>query len=173
MRQDERRARTITALLDAAAASFAQNGYEGTSLDAVATTAGFSKGAVYAHFTAKLEIFLAVFARVLPDARQRLERVAALLAAGRDPALAARAYFEGEPGPVHIGVMSEAWQVALGEPAVRERLEEFRSERLARLGQAAIDAGQAPAAALQTAGLTARLIDGWTLEYRLQRAASA
>ncbi len=173
MRQAERRARTIGALLDAAEGSFARSGYEGASLDAIASAAGCSKGAVYAHFASKLQVLDAVLERVFADSGGRLARVAAALAAGQDPAAAARAYFGQDDDATHAGVMAETWQVAVLEPGIGERLEAFRNSRLAVLGQAAVSAGLAPAAAMQAADITARLIDGLTLERRLKRAESA
>ena len=173
MRQAERRARTIGALLEAAVDSFSQNGYEGSSLDSIASAAGFSKGAVYTHFTSKTRIFLAALDRTLAEARERLTSVAAELAAGHEPAVASRANFGRANDAVHVGMMSEIWQEAVSEALVRTRLEAFRRERLALLGQAAVDGGRAPAAAMQVADLTAKLIDGWTLERRLDRASSA
>jgi len=47
-------------LLEAAAMVFARNGYQGSSLDEIATTAGFTKGAVYSNFKSKDDLFLAV-----------------------------------------------------------------------------------------------------------------
>jgi AcrR family transcriptional regulator len=173
MRQVERRAKTVGALLDAAVASFAQHGYEGSSLDSIAWMAGFSKGAVYAHFTSKVQIFLAALDRALAEARARLANVAAELAAGREPVTASRAYFGRENDAVHVGLMSETWQVAVNEELVRARFEDFRRERLALLGQAAVEGGHGPVAGMQVADMTAKLIDGWTLERRLDRLASA
>jgi TetR/AcrR family transcriptional regulator, mexJK operon transcriptional repressor len=50
------------AILEAATGHFLRDGYEGTSLDAVAGTAGVSKQTVYRHFTDKETLFLAVTA---------------------------------------------------------------------------------------------------------------
>lgn len=61
--QAQRTEATTTALVDAARALFARDGYDMTSLDAVAGAAGVSKGAVYHHFAGKRQLFLAVFAR--------------------------------------------------------------------------------------------------------------
>ncbi|MBO0919826.1 TetR/AcrR family transcriptional regulator [Cellulomonas sp. zg-ZUI222] len=52
--------RTRADLLDAAARVFAARGFEGASVDDVAAEAGYTKGAVYAHFGSKRELFLAV-----------------------------------------------------------------------------------------------------------------
>jgi AcrR family transcriptional regulator len=47
-------------VLDAAAALFRQNGYEGTSLRGIAAASGMLPGSIYFHFSSKEEIFLAV-----------------------------------------------------------------------------------------------------------------
>ena len=57
---DRRRAMTRQHLLDAAAIVFARNGFHGSTLDEVAATAGFSKGAVYSNFKSKDDLFVAV-----------------------------------------------------------------------------------------------------------------
>jgi AcrR family transcriptional regulator len=59
----ERKAKTREALLDAGAEVFLRDGFHGASLDRVAAEAGFTKGAVYAHFTAKADLFLAILER--------------------------------------------------------------------------------------------------------------
>jgi AcrR family transcriptional regulator len=61
--QAERTEATTTALVDAARELFARDGYEGTSLAAVAATAEVTKGAVYHHFEGKRQLFEAVFIR--------------------------------------------------------------------------------------------------------------
>jgi AcrR family transcriptional regulator len=61
--QAERTEATTAALVDAARELFARDGYDATSLDAVATRAGVTKGAVYHHFDGKRQLFEAVFSR--------------------------------------------------------------------------------------------------------------
>jgi len=56
-----RREMTRRHLLDAAAVVFARDGFHGASLDDVAATAGFTKGAVYSNFKSKEDLFLALF----------------------------------------------------------------------------------------------------------------
>ncbi len=58
--QPERRARTRRALLDAAAAAFAQRGYHGASVEEIAAAAGVTKGALYYNFAGKEDLFLAL-----------------------------------------------------------------------------------------------------------------
>jgi AcrR family transcriptional regulator len=57
---ERRRAMTRQHLLEAAAMAFARDGFQGSSLDQIAATAGFTKGAVYSNFKSKDDLFLAV-----------------------------------------------------------------------------------------------------------------
>jgi AcrR family transcriptional regulator len=57
---ERRRAMTRQHLLDAAAMVFTRNGFHGSTLDEVAATAGFTKGAVYSNFKSKDDLFLAL-----------------------------------------------------------------------------------------------------------------
>jgi AcrR family transcriptional regulator len=72
--QAERTEATTAALVDAARELFARDGYDTTSLDAVAGRAGVTKGAVYHHFDGKRQLFEAVFSR-------EIERITTPLAA--------------------------------------------------------------------------------------------
>lgn len=74
-------------LLRAAQGQFAARGYLATSLDAIAEAAGLTKGAVYAQFAGKAEIFLAVFHEGATEAITRL--VEALEAAEGEAAVTA------------------------------------------------------------------------------------
>lgn len=55
-----RRAQTRAALLEAAARVYARRGFAGATLEEVAAEAGFTKGAVYAHFGSKENLLLAL-----------------------------------------------------------------------------------------------------------------
>lgn len=57
---ERRRAMTRDHLLDAAAIIFARDGFYGASLDDIAATAGFTKGAVYSNFKSKEDLLLAL-----------------------------------------------------------------------------------------------------------------
>ncbi|MBN1530474.1 MAG: TetR/AcrR family transcriptional regulator [Thermoleophilaceae bacterium] len=61
--QAERRLETREQVLAAASRVFARTGFHGTSLDAVAEEAGFSRGAVYYNFASKEELFLELLDR--------------------------------------------------------------------------------------------------------------
>ena len=56
--RQESRLETRTKLLDSAAQLFARGGYEGASVDLIAESAGYSKGAFYSNFESKEAIFL-------------------------------------------------------------------------------------------------------------------
>jgi AcrR family transcriptional regulator len=72
LRRDERRA----AILHAAAAAFARQGYASTSMEDVADASGVTKVIVYRHFDSKEELYRAILQRVFD--RQAEELVAGL-----------------------------------------------------------------------------------------------
>lgn len=53
----KRRSKKRDAIVDAARHLFCADGYPGTSMDAVAASAGVSKATLYAHFPSKVELF--------------------------------------------------------------------------------------------------------------------
>lgn len=61
--RSESQALTHEELLDAAQEAFAERGFHATSVAEVALAAGYTKGAVYAHFSGKTELFMAVLDR--------------------------------------------------------------------------------------------------------------
>src|SRR5262245_1836453 len=86
-RQQERTATTRRAILAAARELFARDGYEATTIEAIAGRAGVSKGALYHHYADKAEVLAAVY----EDLEQEL--VASLLtvaATETDPVVALR-----------------------------------------------------------------------------------
>jgi len=172
MRQEERRARTRAALLRAAAAAFATKGYDGASVDAIAAAVGLSKGAVYAHFPSKLELYLAVVNGLLEQSEWRLGRSAEAIRQGKSASLAAAQYLGLAGDAQHAALVAELWRTAAIEPAVRLIVERFVEERLGVLSRAAIEAGLAPAAALELANVVSRFIDAGVLYRRLDEAAS-
>jgi TetR/AcrR family transcriptional regulator, transcriptional repressor of aconitase len=77
LNRQESRLETRTKLLESAAQLFARGGYEGASVDLIAESAGYSKGAFYSNFGSKEAIFLELL-----DAHKRreIEALAQLLA---------------------------------------------------------------------------------------------
>jgi AcrR family transcriptional regulator len=76
----EKQARTRAELLRAAAAVFAQQGYEGASVEQIAERAGYSHGAVYSNFAGKDGLFLAVFEDYMAERARELAATQAELA---------------------------------------------------------------------------------------------
>jgi len=74
----ERQARTRADLLEVAQQRFLADGYAGTSLDAIADAAGYSKGAVYSNFSDKRALCAEVLDRIH---QQKLSEVGAIVAA--------------------------------------------------------------------------------------------
>jgi AcrR family transcriptional regulator len=72
---DRRRARTRAALVDAARTVFARKGFEGASLDEIADTAGYTRGAIYKHFDGKEDLLLAVFDLINDEALDAFSRL--------------------------------------------------------------------------------------------------
>lgn len=66
--RSEQQQRTRTALIDAADAIFARDGYNAATLDDIAAAAGYTKGAIYSNFANKAGLYLAVLDRTLDQA---------------------------------------------------------------------------------------------------------
>lgn len=93
--QADRRTATRAAILDAARALFAVQGFAATTVDQIAVAAGMAKGAIYHHFRSKEALFEAVFEAASVELAERVG--AAASAAGRDVldsmVIGSRAYF--------------------------------------------------------------------------------
>ena len=59
----ERREQTRDDLIGAADGCFVEGGFHATSLDQIAASAGYTKGAVYSNFASKEDLFFAVYER--------------------------------------------------------------------------------------------------------------
>jgi AcrR family transcriptional regulator len=81
-RDDHLRQRRCEELLDAAARTFANHGFENTEMQQVADALGIGKGTIYRYFPSKEELFLAAVDRGL---RRLHDAVEACAAAAKDP----------------------------------------------------------------------------------------
>ncbi len=82
-------------ILDAAALLFRQNGLEGTTMRAIATAAGYSTGAPYAHFQSKEDIYAELLNSSLTNlTRATKDKVTPALPAFEQIHAVFRAYFE-------------------------------------------------------------------------------
>ncbi len=83
----ERQAKTRAALLGSAAKLFRERGLEGTSVEQIARDAGYTKGAFYANFDSKEDLFLVMLDEKFAANEERLEGA---LRGGGPPAEEAR-----------------------------------------------------------------------------------
>lgn len=79
--RSEKQAATRSALVYSARQHFAEHGYAGASLEKIAADAGFTRGAVYANFKDRAELFLAVLDDRVREQINELEAVGTDLAA--------------------------------------------------------------------------------------------
>jgi AcrR family transcriptional regulator len=66
---------TQTKILDAAEAVFSEQGFEKTQLEEVAARAGFTRGAIYAHYASKEDLFLALVEQRVLIRFKRIQQV--------------------------------------------------------------------------------------------------
>jgi AcrR family transcriptional regulator len=90
-RQQERTAATQRKLLTAAEKIFARDGFEAARLADIAALAGYTRGAFYAHFKSKEDIFFALLEQWVG---RRIGEVNAVLESHSDPAARLRALRE-------------------------------------------------------------------------------
>lgn len=147
--QQERSETTVAALVAAARGLFANDGYAATSLDAVASTAGVTKGALYHHFAGKRELFRAVYEH---EQQRLVAAIGEAYARKADPwdafEAGCRAFIESslDPGLQRITLLDAPG--VLGWEAIREI--ESPALALTEVGiERAMDAGRLPRRAPQ------------------------
>jgi AcrR family transcriptional regulator len=125
--QAERRDETRRALLASADLAFARDGFHAVSVDAIAEDAGYSKGAVYARFGGKDDLFLAVLEARF-DQRMALSGLDTATGGGRQERIEAVAR-------AHRRVIAEdpTWTVAWVEFAAHASRHPVLSRRLRAL----------------------------------------
>jgi len=127
----EAKARTRERLLDAAARTFARKGYAGATVEEIAEAAGYTIGALYAHFGGKQEMFLELMSS---RANRRRTAAAEILRAddGRDPVDALAEFLErtGSPDPDLMALRAEFWLYAVRNPDAMGALAAQRREQV-------------------------------------------
>jgi AcrR family transcriptional regulator len=137
--RERRLEHTRSVLLDAAEAVFAEKGFTAATLDDIAQSAGYTKGAIYKHFATKEDLFLAVSDRYW---RRYFDNFAEVMSTAR------------RIGARELDEIAERWrqlsrdrgadQAALGHeftlyllrnPEARERVAEKRREVVEALGK--------------------------------------
>ncbi|MGD0365105.1 MAG: TetR family transcriptional regulator [Bryobacteraceae bacterium] len=82
-KHQQRTAATRQALLNSARRIFARDGFEAARLEEVAADTGHTRGAFYAHFRTKEDLFFALFEQ---EAERRIQQIGAALARCHSPA---------------------------------------------------------------------------------------
>lgn len=162
----ESAARTRERLLVAAGEVFAEQGFAAASLDGIAERAGYTRGAVYASFGGKEELFLDVVERQL---EQQMDEGRQIQSSGTaDVALAKlRALGEGTrfADRQRFLLLTEFRLYALRTPDVRARFAELERKQLGWFTQAIADTAdragaQLPAPAEQLALMVLSMENG-------------
>src|SRR6266702_468168 len=127
-RADDREARDE--LLAAALRVFARRGYRQAGVDEIAAEAGYSKGALYWHFSGKAELLMALLEERI-DAPMR-DRVALLASAPpeRDMSVEATREFARQLEEQREAMLLEReyWALAIRDPELRTRYAERQTE---------------------------------------------
>jgi AcrR family transcriptional regulator len=125
-------------LLAAALRVFARRGYREAGVDEIAAEAGYSKGALYWHFSGKAELLAALVEERI-DAPMR-DRVALLASAPPELDMSERATQEFarqlEEDREAMLLEREYWSLAIRDPELRARYAERQSGRRASLAAA-------------------------------------
>jgi len=135
--RERRLEHTRSLLLDAAEQVFAEKGFTAASLDDIAYAAGYTKGAIYKHFAAKEDLFLAVSDRYW---RRYFDNFAEVL--GESTEVGAREregiaerwrQLSADRGAEHAALGHEFTLYLLRNPDARERVATKRAEVLESL----------------------------------------
>ncbi len=126
----ESMARTRAQVLTAAQEVFAEKGIAGTSIEQIAERAGYTRGAVYAHFAGKDELAIAVLDLWLDEQIAGGEVIQS--AGGTDEVLNELATHEGNrfADRRKFMLLTEFRLYAMRRPEVRERLAELDRRQL-------------------------------------------
>jgi AcrR family transcriptional regulator len=135
--RERRLEHTRNLLLDAAEELFAHRGLLGAALEDIADAAGYTRGAIYSHFGAKEELFLAVVERqrqrFLDGFTETIESFHRLSDIDLDEL--ANRWHEMSSGTDRAALGYELTLFLLRNPQARERLAEQRLETIRSLGE--------------------------------------
>jgi AcrR family transcriptional regulator len=123
----EKQAHTRSCLMHSAAKVFARRGLQQASIDEVAEDAGFTKGAFYANFKSKEELFLAMLDQRFAERIAEIDRVMAAQAAPEEQARQVAADFLR-----YLGSDPDWQRIFFEFTAYAARNESFREELVTR-----------------------------------------
>lgn len=141
--RQQRQQRTRLALLDAAASVFARRGYASASVPQITQEAGMSTGAIYANFSGKHELFLAMMRRVIESGAEARQRSAEHIT-DRDELLEQMVTTwtsTVDAAPEIVLLMAEFWLYALRNPPHGDAVTELLADVRANLAASIVGAG--------------------------------
>jgi AcrR family transcriptional regulator len=122
-RQAERTRATRRKLLDAAKRIFAQDGFEAARLEDIAAGAGYTRGAFYANFKSKEDIFFALFEEWVRERIESFTSAARRYSSPVDQLKALRTHYAEQATDRRLVLISmEFKQFALRHPEAHARL---------------------------------------------------
>ena len=124
MTREQSRAQTRERLLAAAREAFARSGFHGASVDEIASSAGYSTGALYSNFDGKEDLFLALMEREIDEhAREIAAAVRARASVSERAAGGARRWMKMiEREPELLLLFMEFWAYGVRDPQVRPKV---------------------------------------------------
>ena len=171
----ESKANTRAALIDAAEHEFARDGYHATTIERIVEHAGFTRGAFYAHFADKADIFLSLLEDRNEDNLQMLHTQ--LAAHDWDDHAAFAAWFDR--GTAQVGAIERAFaefrSVAASTPEyaarLRRRLHDVQRTVVELVETAAAQTGvELTMAPDDFATIAIALVDGFAIHHQLDPA---
>ena len=130
--RERRLEHTRSLLLDAAEEVFAEKGFASATLDDIARTAGYTKGAIYKHFAAKEDLFLALsdryWRRYFENFADVLSTTSEVGARERDEIAKRWRELSNDGGAEHAALGHEFTLYLVRNPEARERAAAKRSE---------------------------------------------
>jgi AcrR family transcriptional regulator len=122
--REQSKAHTRERLLDAARSVFASSGFHGASVEEIASTAGYSTGALYSNFDGKEDLFLVLMEREIEEhAREIAEAVARRDSVSGRATGGAQVWMKMiEREPELLLLFMEFWAYGVREPDVRPKV---------------------------------------------------
>jgi AcrR family transcriptional regulator len=137
--RERRLEHTRSLLLDAAEEVFAEKGFMAASLDDIAHAAGYTKGAIYKHFSTKEDLFLAVsdryWRRYFDNFAEVMSTATQIGARELDEIAERWRQLSRDRGAEHAALGHEFTLYLLRNPDARERVAAKRSEVVEALGK--------------------------------------
>ena len=126
------------ALLAAALRVFARRGYRHAGVDEIAAEAGYSKGAIYWHFSGKAELLMALVEERIDAPMRALVAMLGSAPPERDMSVEATSEFARQLSEQREALLLEReyWSLAIRDPDLRARYAERQTERREELARA-------------------------------------